>query len=818
MIRKPVLLVRQAGIAVLLLGILAVIFWRVLVGGQTFFDGDVAMQFYAWAALLAQSLKQAHLPLWTPELGCGFPLADAAEPGVFYPLNWIFFGLLPLEPAFELHLLVHLWVAGLATYGFLRLLGSSRSAAFLGACCFMLGGAMVCRVFHSSILRTASWLPVGFWCLERGKRGSPTWIGAAGLSIGLAWLAGHPQVACYVTMTIMAYAAYCAVETKSVRSIRSWWPEAVKRAGFVGGIGLSLGAIQWLPTLQLATYSSRASAMPFPLASGFGFHPRNIITFFFPGFFGFQTPAGGQFWGKGNFWELCSYLSVLPIFFIMATWKARHQGAVRFFLGLLALSFLLMLGKYGGLVWILRWLPIFNRFKNPERWSVAFAFAASVLTAIGMDLLRQRADVRQWLWRVGRVVWMAVLSCVGLLHIVCVWGREWLQAILQQICGQPAQHGLLTYPLEQTVAKAERTVLLTGQAVSLANPEFLWSLLVVVCAGGIVWALAKTSRVQVVVVSGLILTVFDLGLFASRCLPTRSSREVFSFPSWLIELQTSQPPGRLLSLPPADDHSLVAMQTLSLMPSSIGIALANSSGSLGLLRNVKLLDAGKLANANGQLQDLGIWSLMNVAHLLSARPLHHPQLQLVRSDPYFLYTNRISLPRFYIARQLLVVPFGDDAQVMRGLHGLGGSPNWALVETSGAFPYPTADEAPQDDPTQYLLERERTPTRQRLEVQLDHPGLLVVVESWYPGWGATIDGYPSALYRVNGLFRGIWVQGGRHHVEFRYRPMVIWLGIGLSSLSLLLFAWSRPLLKLVRVLVRRKFNEPLSPFVSSSAM
>nr|NIP86480.1 YfhO family protein [Planctomycetales bacterium] len=48
--------------------------------------------------------------------------------------------------------------------------------------------------------------------------------------------------------------------------------------------------------------------------------------------------------------------------------------------------------------------------------------------------------------------------------------------------------------------------------------------------------------------------------------------------------------------------------------------------------------------------------------------------------------------------------------------------------------------------------------------------LLVVAESFHPGWQALIDGQPAAVRRVNGDFIGCEVPAGRHHVQLGFRP------------------------------------------------
>jgi hypothetical protein len=71
-----------------------------------------------------------------------------------------------------------------------------------------------------------------------------------------------------------------------------------------------------------------------------------------------------------------------------------------------------------------------------------------------------------------------------------------------------------------------------------------------------------------------------------------------------------------------------------------------------------------------------------------------------------------------------------------------------------------------------------------VEVHARRPGLLVVMESADPGWGATVDGRPRELERANGAFLGLRVAPGERRVEFRYRPKDLAAGATLSLAGL----------------------------------
>jgi uncharacterized membrane protein YfhO len=60
-------------------------------------------------------------------------------------------------------------------------------------------------------------------------------------------------------------------------------------------------------------------------------------------------------------------------------------------------------------------------------------------------------------------------------------------------------------------------------------------------------------------------------------------------------------------------------------------------------------------------------------------------------------------------------------------------------------------------------------------------GLLVLADTYYPGWEATVDGVPSKIYAVNIRQRGVLVPAGSHAVEFNFRPQSFRRGVLISS-------------------------------------
>jgi hypothetical protein len=76
--------------------------------------------------------------------------------------------------------------------------------------------------------------------------------------------------------------------------------------------------------------------------------------------------------------------------------------------------------------------------------------------------------------------------------------------------------------------------------------------------------------------------------------------------------------------------------------------------------------------------------------------------------------------------------------------------------------------------------------RVQLRATMAEPGFVVLADSYYPGWRATIDGEHTPIYRADSVLRAVFVPEGQHEVTFLFRPLDFFAGAAVSGLALLL--------------------------------
>ena len=191
--------------------------------------------------------------------------------------------------------------------------------------------------------------------------------------------------------------------------------------------------------------------------------------------------------------------------------------------------------------------------------------------------------------------------------------------------------------------------------------------------------------------------------------------------------------------------------------------------------------------------------LLNVKYLISDRVLQHPKLTLLWQGGAHVYENRSVLPRAFLVYRTRVLSDGGD--MMRALRDSNFDPR-RIVLLDGEGP---ALSGP-IDPTPTVRIADYQPERVVLEVSSRYDGILVMADSWFPGWKAAVDGRPTKILRGNLLLRAVAIPRGNHQVMFRYDPASFRLGVFMSIFAFLIAVS----LGVAGPLLRRRHGERLS--------
>ena len=141
-----------------------------------------------------------------------------------------------------------------------------------------------------------------------------------------------------------------------------------------------------------------------------------------------------------------------------------------------------------------------------------------------------------------------------------------------------------------------------------------------------------------------------------------------------------------------------------------------------------------------------------------------------------VYENPHPMPRAFVVNGAQVLP-ADAAQVA-ALPAL--DPRKTAILDRLPQPAPVGDGRPFTAATLASAERHHV----RVEADAAAPGVLVLSETYYPGWSATLDGKPAELLRADYAFRGVALPAGHHVVEMTFASRPTRAGLALSALGL----------------------------------
>jgi len=213
---------------------------------------DALGQYYPWRLFAARQIHAGFIPLWNPHQFSGAPFLANGQSAIFYPLNLPFW-LLDVATAFGVSALLHTLLACLATYFLAQRWQLSRAAALVAAIAFGFGGYLAAWVMLPTLANTASWLPLLVLCLEYGAQSSAATqrrliVSALPLALTLccALLAGHAQIFFYLLVALLLRALCLPSRGRALGVLL-----------IAGGFCVALGALQLLPTLELARLGHR---------------------------------------------------------------------------------------------------------------------------------------------------------------------------------------------------------------------------------------------------------------------------------------------------------------------------------------------------------------------------------------------------------------------------------------------------------------------------------------------------------------------------------------------------------------------------------
>jgi membrane protein YfhO len=196
-------------------------------------------------------------------------------------------------------------------------------------------------------------------------------------------------------------------------------------------------------------------------------------------------------------------------------------------------------------------------------------------------------------------------------------------------------------------------------------------------------------------------------------------------------------------------------------PSEIGYPVANLRP--GTLKLLAALNTRYVAFSDG------VWNLKG--------------LRKVATGPLNVYENPAALPRAFAVSDFTVEP--NLQSTLDRVAGKDFDPRKQVVLDRQPPGLTARGPAPASGQTRITRYRN---DHVKIHATMKRPGLVVLSDSGYPGWHATVDGESVPIYRADGLFRAVALPAGTHEVRFDFDPRSVKIGFLVSIVSLVLTA------------------------------
>jgi hypothetical protein len=754
--------------------------------GEVPFYRDLANYFFPLRHSLYESYRAGELPLWDRRFAQGFPNLAAFQSGAFYPPHFIFY-FLPFFVSIRTLFIVHFLIAAIGTYGLLRRWDYSRELCVVGSLLFTLGGVIVSLSNLLNHFQSAVWLPWLIFVWECALL-TPKWSTFVIFAVvaALQFLAGSPEI---FTMS-MGLAVLDGIR------LRDSQPEVSFRriAGFAFSgnfLMLAFSMAQFLPTAELIMESRRGQSIPAAEAFMWSLSPSSLLNLFFLDKEVDLSLSGGMrfFFAREASLLMSNYLGIISLFGI-ALWVYYGARREKIFLTALAITSLALALGGNSLIYpfLFQHAPFVSAIRFPEKFFFLTYAIVFLMTMRGLrDLLLDRSK--------------KLRAPVMILGAICIaWlGVYFTLRFHSHIVADFIATNSAIPPLSDIHARATVSVLtnLQRQAIlSLALFFLLW--------------LIKLNKIRPSLFSVLLVSVVFVDLawaHRSFLFAVRPDRVLGSAPV-LQPAETNLT--RFFYYPsPRDLHpAFYSVMGRPTFEQAVALSFENYLPNVGVFNGVDYFqeidalnrrqysDFLSFANNLDFERQIKLLSTFNVGYLVSFRELPENGVRLVGRFPkYFSWLYRVdgTVPRAYVVGKAIVEK--ESVKVLQRLSTAEFDPTREVILDSDA-PIRTSSHLK----SQAIIERYENDVV-TIQTAGREDGILVLADSYYPGWKAFVDGKETKIFKANHFFRAVVAPKGNHRIEFRYEPWSFRLGIIISTVTLVCVV----VISLVLFLRQRKF-------------
>ncbi|PYQ15526.1 MAG: hypothetical protein DMF80_08710 [Acidobacteria bacterium] len=768
------------GLAALVL----LLFRQAVFFGGVFFQRDVQLMWYTQVETFVRAVAEGAWPVWDPFLAFGQPLWADANVQLGYPPTWLNLLVRPWT-YYAAFVIVHFVGGALGVYALGRRLTLSPTAAWVAGAAWATSGPIVSSAPMWNQLAGAAWLPWAVLAAETAlETGRPVHAVAWGATLAAPALAGSPEGALTAALVGIALGVARLVSAPDA-ALRQ---RVLKRSSLAGLMAVGLSAAQWLPTLEAARQSARAT-LPAEARTYWSVHPLLLVQTVLPLLVdtqGLRPDRAALLSDAREPFFASLYLGLATSALVLAAWAGPPRRRRRFLSLAMAAAILVALGRHTPAYELaVGLLPPLRALRYPAKTMALAALAWALLAGMGLYTWREgRLTGRRFRLRVvGPVTVLALLAGVAVLALA----------------GDPDRWGALVLAgpapglsFADLLAPTKRRLLTAlGAAVAV---------LVVAALGDRIESRARMAVLALCAVGDPFLAHQGLNPTAPAALYTYrpptldlirggGDGRIYAYDYFFagrsqgyLERPAPYAVARAPTGWPVRAAQALAMRQY-LFPPTPGPWGREGSydldvsglGSPHVARLVAALHAAESTPAWLRLLRIGA-----VSHVVALHEAGLDGLEPVGTvaglfpEPIRVFRVPDPLPRTYAVGSARAI---DAETALRSLLDPAFEPEREVLLDGG----PSVAAEPSFAGASRVAARQAD--RVQLDADLSADGYVVLVDAWDPGWRAWVDERPSAVLRANLAFRAVAVGAGRHLIDMRYRPATLPWGLAISLLA-----------------------------------
>jgi hypothetical protein len=529
--------------------------------------------------------------------------------------------------------------------------------------------------------------------------------------------------------------------------------------------------------------------MSYQEATTWSFAPKDVLLFFLPDAYGYFLDMK-KYW-VSQCWFKTLYTGGLPfilsaIFFVFG--KDR-----KLYLVLMFFSLFLALGKYNPLYpFVFKYVPFFNGIRYPAKFLYIFILVLSITAGLGFQKLSEYSKDNEK---------------KKLKHLLIVFSLVSGSLLLFSALGhQPVEHFLKLKGIDSPD--------FNPLAVNLHHAQrFLFYLALFFLLLRVGYEVRWKGWVKVLLLVFLTTDLFgNMGFYGKEnvkdYLRKTNSLEIISSDKGNYRVFSTAKTISMDTTILIDDPTSLNVLKEKNIPSMNLFDHLHDIWGIDVIRVKRVDDLYKAFTNTPSILATHLIDLYGVKYITSVTPLEENKkfeliyarlehLQgkredLLKENTIKLYKNRSPLPRAWLVKDYKVMDsiailskmmskeFRPDREVL-----LEEEPKWTNPPTPSFTQGGLNVGEPLSGHPQKVQIMSETNNRLALQVEVAEDSLLVLSDTYYPGWKAFMDGKKTKIYRANYTFRALPLSAGPHRAEFVYDPLGFKLGALFTILGII---------------------------------